>query len=85
MSRMAAQLRPRPPGNRMADERDDKKRHETNPGTIFPTSHPEYSLTGDALHQDEIEQGGVGTAPGPKEGMKRYPTDSPDSAIEREE
>jgi hypothetical protein len=69
----------------MAKERDDKRKHEMNPATIFPTSDPEYSLTGDALHQDEIEQGGVGTAPGPKEGMKRYPTDPPDSETGRDD
>lgn len=63
----------------MAEERKDEKRHEMNPKTIFPTADPEYGLTGDALHQEEIEQGGVGTAPAPKEGMKRYPTDPPTS------
>lgn len=67
----------------MADEHDDKKHHEMNPKTIYPGAAPEYGLAGDALHQEEIEQGGVGTAPAPKEGMKRYPTDSPDSG-ERE-
>ena len=56
-----------------------------DPGTIFPTSDPEYSLTGDALHQEEVEQGGVGTAPGPKEGMKRYPTEPPDAPTDRED
>jgi hypothetical protein len=72
----------------MADNReprDDKKRHEMNPETIFPTSDPEYSLTGDALHREEIEQGGVGTDPAPKEGMKRYPTESPDEPADHEE
>lgn len=61
----------------MPEKRDDEK-HEMNPDTIFPPSEPEYSLTGDALHQEEIEQGGVGTAPGPKEGMRRYPTEEPE-------
>jgi len=69
----------------MADERDEKARHEMNPDTIFPPADPEYSLTGDALHREEIEQGGVGTSPAPKEGMKRYPTDSPDEDTDRQE
>ena len=61
----------------MADRRE-KERHEMNPDTLFPSSDPEYSLTGDALHQEEIEEGGVGTNPAPKEGTKRYPTEPPD-------
>jgi hypothetical protein len=68
----------------MADQRE-KEKHEMDPGTIFPTADPEYSLTGDALHQEEVEQGGVGTAPGPKEGMKRYPTEPPDAPTDRED
>lgn len=54
---------------------------ELSPGTIFPTSDPEYSLTGDAIRQQEVLEGGVGTAPTPGEGgMLRYPTEEPDSA-----
>lgn len=50
------------------------------PGTIFPTAHPEYSLTGDAIRQQDVQHGGVGTAPAPGEGgMLRYPTESPDA------
>lgn len=56
-----------------------------DPATIFPAADPEYSLTGDALHQEEVEQGGVGTAPAPEDGMKRYPTDEPDAPTDRED
>lgn len=38
---------------------------------------PEYSLTGEATRQSEIAGGGVGTAPAPGEGMRRYPTEPP--------
>jgi len=31
-----------------------------------------------ANHQAQIEKGGAGTAPGPDEGMKKYPTDDPE-------
>lgn len=55
----------------------DRPHREMNPDTIFPPSQPEYGLTGDALHQDQVEEGGVGTAPGPKEGLKRHPTEDP--------
>ena len=41
---------------------------------------PEYSLTGEATRQEEITGGGVGTAPGPGEGMRRYPTEPPGRA-----
>jgi hypothetical protein len=48
-----------------------------SPGTVFPTADPEYSLTGDAIRQDQLREGGVGTAPAPGEGMHRYPTEPP--------
>lgn len=50
---------------------------EMNPGTIFPPVQPEYSLSGEALRGEQIEEGGVGTAPPPAEGMQRYPTEAP--------
>lgn len=53
--------------------------HEKNPGTIFPTADAEYGLTGDSLRRDQIEGGGVGTAPEPRDGMRRYPTEEPTS------
>jgi hypothetical protein len=43
--------------------------------TILPPSNEEYSLTGDAIDRAQIEGGGVGTAPSPDRGMKRYPTE----------
>jgi hypothetical protein len=38
---------------------------------------PEYSLTGDTVRSEQIRDGGVGTAPAPAGGMKRYPTEPP--------
>jgi hypothetical protein len=35
-------------------------------------------LPGYASHRSQIEQGGAGTAPGPDEGMKKYPTEDPE-------
>lgn len=55
---------------------------QMTPGTIFPTEHPEYGLSGDALRGDQIREGGTGTAPAPGAGMKRYPTEPPTSQLE---
>jgi hypothetical protein len=52
-------------------------KHEMNPETVYPPSAPEYSLTGDALRNEQVQGGGVGTAPDPAGGMKRYPTEDP--------
>jgi hypothetical protein len=43
--------------------------------TIYPPAEPEYGLSGDAVRREQIEGGGVGTAPAPAEGMLRYPTE----------
>lgn len=59
------------------------ERQQTTPGTIFPTDAPEYGLMGDALHNEQISEGGTGTAPAPGEGMRRYPTEAPSSQLER--
>jgi hypothetical protein len=46
-----------------------------SPGTVFPTSDPEYSLTGDAIRNDQVREGGVATDAAA--GMHRYPTEPP--------
>jgi hypothetical protein len=53
--------------------------HEMNPRTIYPPSNPEYSLAGDALRQEQIRNGGVGTDPDPAAGM-RYATEPPEGS-----
>jgi hypothetical protein len=50
---------------------------EMNRETVYPPAQPEYSLSGEALRQEDIEAGGVGAAPSPADGMHRYPTEAP--------
>lgn len=52
-------------------------KQQMNPATIFPPSSPEYGLSGDSIRSEQIEGGGVGTAPAPGDGMHRYPTEPP--------
>lgn len=40
------------------------------------------SVAGNAIRFDQIEDGGVGTAPAPGGGMQRFPTEPPPSRME---
>jgi hypothetical protein len=53
-------------------------KHEMDPGTTYPPATEEYSLTGDALRNSDVQGGGVGTSPAPAHGMRRYPTEQPE-------
>ncbi|HSL21936.1 MAG TPA: hypothetical protein VK886_10405 [Vicinamibacterales bacterium] len=52
-------------------------KQQMNRATVFPPSTPEYGLSGDAIRSEQVEGGGVGTAPAPGDGMRRYPTEPP--------
>jgi hypothetical protein len=41
------------------------------------------SALGYALHEESVAEGGVGTAPDPSRGMKRFPTDPPLEEVPR--
>jgi hypothetical protein len=52
-----------------------RERLPRQPETAQPNAESDAAQY--ASHGEQIEEGGAGTAPGPGEGMKRYPTDDP--------
>jgi hypothetical protein len=40
------------------------------------------NVAGNAIRFDQIEDGGVGTAPAPGDGMQRFPTEPPPSEVQ---